>query len=145
MRTQLSKWGLLLLLICGSNMPLKAQENPPIEELHNFFNNQKLLITYREGEVVYGTYYFIEVHYCPNGYYGLYGNTIKRTVLGNEQKSNWQEYGQWKILNQGGLNGIHYAATNGNQQFYPLYKLANGELFISEGITIVNQGRAICQ
>ena len=123
----------------------QAQTNPSIEELHNFFNNQQLLLTYREGEVLYGTYYFIEIHYCGNGYYGLYGNTVKRTVLGNEQKSNWKEFGSWKIMNKGGVNGIHYAATNGGQQFYPLYRLANGDLFISEGITVVKQGAAICQ
>ncbi|MBT8182580.1 MAG: hypothetical protein KJO53_13440, partial [Eudoraea sp.] len=50
------------------SLSLKAQVNPPIEELKDLFNNQKLLITYREGEVVYGTYYFIEIHYCSNGF-----------------------------------------------------------------------------
>ncbi|MBT8261565.1 MAG: hypothetical protein KJO05_02005 [Bacteroidia bacterium] len=124
---------------------MEAQTNPSVEELHNFFNGQQLLITYREGEVLYGTYYFLEIHYCPNGYYGLYGNTVKRTVLDNEQRSNWQEFGTWKITTQNGLNGIYYAATNGGQQFYPMYKLQNGDMFISEGISIVNQGAAICR
>lgn len=121
-----------------------SQTNASVEDLHNFFNNQQLLITYREGEVLYGTYYFLEIHFCPNGYYGLYGNTVKRTVLDNEQRSNWQEYGTWKITNQEGLNGILYVATTGNQQFYPLYMLQNGDLFISEGISVVKQGQAVC-
>lgn len=126
-------------------MRLSAQVNPSIDELYNYFNNQQLLLTYREGEALYGTYYFIEVHYCPDGYYGLYGNTVKQTVLGNEQRSNWQEFGSWKIIDQNDINGILYIPTNGNQQFYPLYKLANGDLFINEGVTVVNQGLAICQ
>lgn len=134
----------LLLGICNIQTT-EAQTNPSVEELDNFFNSQQLLITYREGEVLYGTYYFLEVHYCPNGYYGLYGNTVKRTVLDNEQRSNWQEFGTWKITTQDGLNGIYYAATNGGQQFYPIYKLQNGDMYISEGISIVNQGAAICQ
>ena len=128
----------------GGHQTTSAQVNPSVEELHQFFNNQQLLITYREGEVLYGTYYFWEIHYCSNGYYGLYGNTVKRTVLGNEQRSNWQEYGTWKIVTQEGVNGILYQATTGNQQFYPLYKLDNGDLFISEGISVVKQGLAIC-
>lgn len=144
-----AKWyitlGLLFIIGTSFCMKLHAQVNPSIDELHNYFNNQQLLLTYREGEVLYGTYYFIEVHYCPNGYYGLYGNTVKQTVLGNEQRSNWQEFGTWKIINQNDINGILYNTTNGDQQFYPLYKLANGDLFISEGITVVNQGLAICQ
>lgn len=145
MKKGLAICGLFLLITLGCSLSLKAQVNPPIEELKDLFNNQKLLITYREGEVVYGTYYFIEIHYCPDGYYGLYGNTVKRTVMGNEQKSNWQEYGQWKILNEGGVNGVFYASNSGNQQFYPVYKLANGDLFLNEGVSIVNKGQAICQ
>ena len=138
-------WGLLFVMAISSGARLGAQVNPSIDELHNYFNNQQLLLTYREGEALYGTYYFIEIHYCPDGYYGLYGNTVKRTVLDNEQRSNWQEFGSWKIINQNDINGILYTTTTGNQRFYPLYKLANGDLFINEGVTVVNQGLAICQ
>lgn len=77
----------VLCMLYLNPQTMDAQTNPSIETLQNFFNGQQLLLTYREGEVVYGTYYFLEVHYCPNGYYGLYGNTVKQTVLGNEQKS----------------------------------------------------------
>lgn len=137
-------WFLFIIAIGGSTT-LYAQINPSIQELHNYFNNQQLLLTYREGEALYGTYYFIEIHYCSNGYYGLYGNTIKRTVLGNEQKSNWKEYGTWKVINQNGINGILYVTTTGKQQFYPLYQLDNGNLYINEGVSIVKQGMAFCQ
>lgn len=96
----------LLLLMAGlifsslflTTNPVSAQSMPSEAELQEFFNNQNILITYREGEVLYGTYYFLEIHYCPNGYYGLYGGTVKRTVLDNEQRSNWQEYGSWKVM-----------------------------------------------
>jgi len=135
----------VLCMLYLNPQAMDAQTNPSIETLQNFFNGQQLLLTYREGEVVYGTYYFLEVHYCPNGYYGLYGNTVKQTVLGNEQKSNWQEYGTWKITSQNGLNGIFYASLNGGQQFYPVYQLANGDMFIREGLSIVKKGPAICQ
>jgi len=109
-----------------------------------FFNNQNILITYREGEVIYGTYYFIEIHYCPGGQYGLYGNSVKQTVLGNEQRGNWQEFGTWKVTAQDGAVGIYYVTTEGVQQFVPIYKLSNGDLFVREGVTIVKQGQAIC-
>jgi len=136
---------LFLLLGIFNPQTMKAQTNPSVEELHNFFNGRQLLITYREGEAVYGTYYFLEIHYCPNGFYGLYGTSEKQTVLDNVQKSSWQEFGNWKIITQDELNGIHYAATNGGQQFYPIYKLQNGDMFVSEGVSIVNRGAAICQ
>ena len=139
-------FALLISLCCiVPSETLQAQSNPSTEELQEFFNGQQLLITYREGEVLYGTYYFLEIHYCPNGYYGLHGNTVKRTVLDNEQRSNWQEYGTWKITSQNGVNGIQYVTLQGAQQFYPMYKLENGDMFIREGISIVKQGLAICE
>ncbi|MGC6430844.1 MAG: hypothetical protein ACON5F_07365 [Jejuia sp.] len=133
-----------LLFGFSGNSEIYAQTNASKKEIHEFFYNQKIQITYREGEVIYGTYYFIEVHYCPNGY-GLYGNTVKKTVLGNEQKTNWQEYGTWKAIAQNGVNGIQLQPTSGYPQFYPIYKLQNGDIFVGEGITIIKQGTATCQ
>lgn len=119
-----------------------AQNIPSETEVYNFFSNNKILIAYREGEVLYGTYYFLEIHYCPNGY-GLYGNTVKQTVLGNEQRSNWQEFGTWKVVTQNGLVGIKYITTVGVQNFVPIYKY-NGNIFIRDGLTIQQKGSATC-
>ncbi len=133
----------LLISLFLMSIPTNAQSIPSETEVINFFSNNKILITYRDGEVLYGTYYFLEIHYCPNGY-GLYGNTVKQTVLGNEQQSNWQEFGTWKVMTQNGLVGIHYITTEGVQNFVPIYKLSNGDIFISEGITVLQKGAATC-
>jgi len=136
--------GVLLSCFLLFSTPAKAQTIPSVEEVQYFFNNQNIMITYREGEVLYGTYYFIEIHYCPGGQYGLYGSSVKQTVLGNEQRGNWQEFGAWQVTEQGGAVGIYYVTTEGAQQFVPIYKLADGDLFVREGVTIVKQGQAIC-
>ena len=133
---------LLIVIILGLPIPINAQATFSEDELHNFLNNKKILITYREGEVLYGTYYYIEIHYCPNGY-GLYGSTVKQTVLGNEQRSNWQEFGKWKTITQKGLVGIHYITNTGKQNFVPVYNY-NGRIFIKEGVTVLQKGKAIC-
>ena len=135
--------GLFLVVSIWNSVNLNAQDNPSLEELHNFYNNQQLEVTWREGEVIYGTYYFLEIHYCPDGYYGLYGNSVKKTVLGNEQRSNWKEFGTWEITSQNNINGILYSSTTGNQNFYPLYKNDNGQLYYDK-MTISNRGLAIC-
>jgi len=134
-----------LIIVCfllAISKPVNAQTIPSESEVQNFLSNNKILITYREGEVLYGTYFFIEIHYCPNGY-GLYGNTIKKTVLGNEQRSNWQEFGTWKVVTQDELVGIHYTTTNGIENFVPVY-IYNDNFFIREGLTVLNQGPATC-
>ena len=122
----------------------EAQGIPTVKEVQNFFTNTKKLVTYREGEVVYGTYYFLEIHYCPSGHYGLYGHSIKKTVLGNEQRNNWQEFGTWKVTEQNGLVGLFYTTTSGMQNFIPVYRLADGSYSVGEGYSIVNKGPAIC-
>jgi hypothetical protein len=136
--------GLLLSCFLLFSTSGRAQTIPSVEEVQYFFNNQNIMITYREGEVIYGTYYFIEIHYCPGGQYGLYGNSVKQTVLGNEQRGNWQEFGTWQVTEQAEAVGIYYVTTEGVQQFVPIYKLANGDIFVKEGVSIVKQGQAIC-
>ena len=121
-----------------------AQTIPTVNELNDFISNNQFLITYREGEVVYGTYYFLEIHYCSSGLYGLYGKSVKQTVLGNEQHNNWQEYGNWKVMEYNGNVGIYYKTTTFQERFVPIYRLPDGSLLIGEGITIVKQGKAIC-
>ncbi len=126
-------------------MNSNAQSVPTVEEVHNFFSNQNILVTYRDGEAVYGTYYFLEIHYCPQGY-GLYGYSEKQTVMGNRQKNNWQEFGTWKAMEQNGLVGLFYTVqSTGAQNFVPVYKLADGSMSIGQGYSIVKQGAAICQ
>ncbi len=135
----------VLVLFCWSfPATAEAQQVPTVKEVQNFFNNTKKLVTYREGEVIYGTYYFLEIHYCPSGHYGLYGHSVKKTVLGNEQRNNWQEFGTWKVTEQQGTVGLFYTTASGQQNFIPIYKYGNGSYSSGEGITIVNKGPAIC-
>lgn len=135
---------IILILTFLSVKSTNAQSIPTVDEVNKFINNNQFLITYREGEVVYGTYYFIEVHYCPSGLYKLYGKSIKRTVLGNEQHNNWQENGNWTVVDYNGNVGIYYKSKTLQEQFVPIYRLADGNLSIGEGVSIVKQGEAIC-
>jgi len=129
----------LLLL----TFPVKAQDIPSETEVHNYFNGKNILVTYREGEVIYGTYFFLEIRYCLNRRYTLYGKSVKKTVLGNEQISNWQETGSWKITTKDGLVGIYYLNDNGTEDHIPVY-IFNDNIFISEGVTVLQQGQANC-
>lgn len=137
---------LIIILLCCFILAAansSAQSIPTVAEVNKFIKNNHLLVTYREGEVLYGTYYFIEIHYCPQGY-GLYGRTVKKTVLGNEQRSNWQEFGTWKVIEYNGNTGVYYKPTTAQENFVPVYRLANGNLTTGEGVTIVKQGPAVC-
>ena len=140
---------LLLILISVALSVLyaqntSAQSNPTVSELNNFLNNSEILLTYRKGEAVYGTFYFITIHYCPSALYGLYGNSEKHTIMGNKQKNNWREFGSWKVLEYNGKVGVYYKTTNAQENFVPVYRLPNGNLSIGEGSTILKKGQATC-
>ena len=122
---------------------VEGQDIPSETEVHNFFNGKNILVTYHEGEVINGTYYFLEIRYCLNRRYSLYGRSVKQTVLGKEQISNWQETGNWKVITKDGLVGLYYLDDNGNESHTPVYKL-NDNIFIKEGVTIQEQGQANC-
>ena len=120
-----------------------GQSIPSVEEVEQFFSGNKIMISYREGGAVYGTFYVLEIHYCPNGY-GLYGQSSKQTVLGNYQNNSWQEFGTWKIIEQQGYVGVYYSPQNKQPLFVPIYKAADGTLFINDSTTMISQGQAIC-
>lgn len=137
-------WAIIFFFSTLFSQYTSAQSIPTEAQVNKFVNNNNLLVTYREGEVVYGTYYFIEIHYCTTGYYGLYGKSVKKTVLGNEQRSNWQEFGKWKVIKYNQNVGLYYQTTTGQEKFFPVFLLPNGNLSLGDGISIVVQGKAIC-
>ena len=134
---------LLLMLGVLIQPNSNIQNIPSVEEVHGFVNGNNILVSYREGGPVYGTFYFLEIHFCPNGY-GLYGRSSKQTVMGNYQNNNWREFGYWEVTEQNGLVGIQYSPVNGNALFVPIYKSPDGTLFINQETSMVLQGNAIC-
>jgi len=120
-----------------------AQSIQAAEEAHYFFNDSNILITYREGGLIYGTLYFIEIHISPNGY-GMYGRNTKHTVMENYQTNNWEEFGTWQVTEQNRLSGIYYTPLNKTPLFIPIYKLVDASLMINESTTMIRQGQALC-
>jgi hypothetical protein len=55
-----------LLLSSPKIAPLAAQ-GPPEAAVKDFFNGQQMLVTYREGGALYGTFYTLQVHFCRTG------------------------------------------------------------------------------
>ncbi|MFZ2361266.1 MAG: hypothetical protein WA040_18130 [Anaerolineae bacterium] len=96
----------------------------------------QVFISYRNGGPIYGTYYFLEAHFCTATYYQLYGRSVKQTVMGNEQVYNWQEDGRWQLIRNQGVLGIHFRSTSNTRFFIPYNSL---------GYTVQVRGRADCR
>ena len=130
-------------------IPASPPEPPPVMDeqaqyLGQYLSGQQILVSYREGGAVYGTYYFTEIHFCSTGQYVLLGQSRKQTVLGNEQVNNWREEGSWEIIRSQGEVGILYQPASRSDYFVPVSVLPNGQLWVADGVSIQRQGRMQC-
>jgi hypothetical protein len=109
-----------------------------------YLSGQKLLVTYRQGGPVYGTYFLLQVHLCQSGSYMTFGQSRKQTVMGNEQVNNWRDQGRWNVSAFGGQLGIQYVSISGQANFVPILIAQDGSIWAGNGLSVVRQGRAQC-
>ncbi|MGH8650229.1 MAG: hypothetical protein ACREUP_13150, partial [Burkholderiales bacterium] len=83
-------------------------------------------------------------HYCSSGRYVIYASSVKQTVLGMEQRQNWEVRGTWKVMTQEGREGVFYTDTDGGTEFLPLRMRPDGSVFIRDGVNFTPQGQAQC-
>jgi hypothetical protein len=132
-----------LALVCVVPAFAAAQSSEP-ERLDQFLRGNHLLVSYREGGAVYGTYYVLQIHYCSSGKYFLYGESSKQTVLGNYQQGNWQEAGTWAATAVQGQLGVRYQPQGQVPNFVPVRMLPNDGIWVGEGVSVIPQGPAQC-
>jgi hypothetical protein len=109
-----------------------------------YLGGQRLLVTYRQGGAVYGTFFFLQVHLCRSGSYMTFGQSRKRTVMDNEQVNNWRDQGRWNVAAFGGQLGIQYVSVSGQGNFVPIRIAQDGSIWAGNGLSVVRQGSAQC-
>jgi hypothetical protein len=134
---------LLLLLLAAP--PAVSQTDLNEQAARGFFRGQKLLVTYRDGGPLYGTFFFLNVHFCPSGRYMTTGQSRRHTVLDNEQISNFSDRGSWDITTFEGQLVLRYVSDSGQANALPVHRLPNGSISVGEGISLVKQGVAQCR
>lgn len=139
---------IVLLALVSSFLPVctvYAQTDPQAQDIKRYLNGQKILVSYREGGPIYGTYFFLEVHYCRTGQYALFGRNRRQTVLDNWQVNNWEEYGRWDVIRFQGQVGVQSISTSGKRDFVPVHLLPDGRLWVADGVSTQRQGTAQCR
>jgi hypothetical protein len=127
----------------GLPAPAAAQDTE-VQRLDQFFNGKQYHVSWREGGPIYGTYFFLRIHYCPNGQYMLVGRSVKQTVMDNEQISNWEESGRWQATRLQGQLGVRYQPLGGSPNFVPVRLLPNGGIWVNDELEILPRGQAQC-
>jgi len=133
-----------LLLACSMTAPLAAQ-GPPEAAARDFFNGQQMLVTYREGGPLYGTFFTLQVHFCRSGRYITFGESRRHTVLDNEQVNRFTDEGTWEVTTVRGQMVLRYLSTSGQPNMVAINVAPNGRVSLGDGsITVIKQGVAQC-
>lgn len=122
-----------------------AQAGSEVESIRDRLTGQHQLITYREGGPLYGTFYFLHVHFCASGTYVTLAESHRTTVLGNHEDHQWRDYGKWDVTSIQGHTVLRYLSSSGKGDIVPLALLPDGRLFVREGVTVIRQGKALCR
>jgi hypothetical protein len=133
-------------LLLGLLVTSSAAAQSPEANVREFFNGQQMLVTYREGGPVYGTFFTLQVHFCRSGRYLTFGESRKHTVLDNEQVSRFSDQGTWTIESMQGRMVLKYISISGQPNIVAINVAPNGRVSLGDGgISVVRQGPAQCQ
>jgi len=122
-----------------------AAQGPPDAAVRDFFNGQQMLVTYREGGPLYGTFFTLQVHFCRSGRYITFGESRRHTVLDNEQVSRFTDEGTWEVTVLRGQMALRYVSISGQPNIVAINVAPNGRVSLGDGsITVIRQGVAQC-
>jgi hypothetical protein len=138
MRTILGIAAAALVLSVSASASLSAQ-GPPEAAVRDFFNGQQMLVTYREGGPLYGTFFTLQVHFCRSGRYLTFGESRRHTVLDNEQVNRFTDEGTWEVTTVRGQMVLRYVSVSGQPNMVAINVAPGGRVSLGDGsITVIS-------
>jgi hypothetical protein len=135
--------GLCIALFAAPS--LYSQTRKDVRYVKQYLSGYEFQITYREGGSLYGTYFFLDVHFCSSGKYVSASQSRKQTVLGNEQVNNWNDAGSWDVILVQGYPALQYIAASGAQDIVPMQILSDGSIRPLSCAFMQRLGKAQCR
>lgn len=143
MRSALLAAAIVLLLPLGASTQ-GVSSGASVAAVDDFFNGQQMLVTYREGGPLYGTFFTLQVHFCRSGRYVTFGESRRQTILDNEQVIRFTDEGTWEIATFRGQLVLQYVSISGQPNIVAVNVAPNGRVSLGDVITVVRQGLAQC-
>jgi hypothetical protein len=125
--------------------PSYAQTDKDLQYVKRYLGGYAFQVTYREDGALYGTYFFVDVHFCSSGHYLSSVQTRKQTVMGNEQVNNWNDSGNWDVVLYQGYATLRYLSASGAQDIVPMQVMPDGTVRPLSGAFMQRKGKAQCK
>ena len=134
--------GAAFVVVITASKPGLAQSEA--ETVRSLLSGRTMMVTYRDGGPIYGTYQQIYVSFCPSGSYFSQGRSSRTTVLENQERRSFSDQGTWSVSELGNLVAVQYRSVSGQVTSFLVHLLPNGRIWAGNGITVIPQGAAPC-
>jgi hypothetical protein len=135
--------GAALVVVITAPKPGLAQSEA--ETVRSLLSGRTMMVTYRDGGPVYGTYQQISVSFCPSGSYFSQGGSSRTTILENQDRRSFSDQGTWSVSELGNLVEVQYRSVSGAVTAFLVHLLPDGRIWAGTGITVIPQGPAPCK
>ena len=135
--------GLALVGVITAPKPGLAQSDA--ETVRSLLSGRTMMVTYRDGGPIYGTYQQISVSFCPSGSYFSEGGSSGPTILENQDRRSFRDQGTWTVSELGKLVAMQYRSVSGQVTAFLVHLLPNGRIWAGTGITVSPVGPASCR
>jgi hypothetical protein len=122
-----------------------AQADPQTQAVKKLFAGRKMLITYREGSPLRGTYFFLQVRFCESGTFWSLGESHKHRVSRGTEVRHWRDEGTWAVATESGPIGVRCLFSSGQATFFPTRFWPSRDGGTTSGISVLPQRGAQCQ
>jgi hypothetical protein len=135
--------GAALVVVITTPKPGLAQSEA--ETVRSLLSGRTMMVTYRDGGPIYGTYQQISVSFCPSGSYFSQGGSSRTSILENQDRRSFSDQGTWSVSELGNLVEVQYRSVSGPVTAFLVHLLPDGRIWAGTGITVVPQGQAPCR
>ena len=133
--------GAALVVVITAPKPGLAQSEA--ETVRSLLSGRTMMVTYRDGGLVYATYQQIYVSFCPSGSYFSQGGSSRATE--NQERRSFSDQGTWSVSELGNLVEVQYRSVSGPVTAFLVHLFPDGRIWAGTEITVVPQGPAPCR
>ena len=134
--------GAVLFVVITAPKPGLAQSDA--DTVRSLLSGRTMLVTYRDGGPISGTYQQIYVSFCPSGSYFSQGGSSRTTILENQDRRSFSDQGTWSVSELGNLVVVRYRSLSGQVTAFLVHLLPDGRIWAGAGITVIPVGPATC-
>jgi hypothetical protein len=140
-----TSWCTISRLGSAITVPKPALAQSEAETVRSLLSGRTMMVTYRDGGPIYGTYQQIYVSFCPSGNYFSQGGSSRTSILENQEHRSFSDQGAWSVSEVGNLVAVQYRSLSGQVTAFLVHLRPSGRIWAGTGITVIPVGTAPCR